>query len=89
MSDPLADEYPEAASFIAEAVDDHSEEWVLENYYTDLYPLSQVMAMPEKEELPFFDPETDETMSRDEQVEMYEAWAEYRENLRTGTKPDK
>ena len=89
MSDPLADEYPEAAPYIAKAVDDHNEEWVLENYYTDLYPLSQVMSMPEKEELPFFDPEIDETMSKDEQVEMYEAWAEYRENLRTGTKPDK
>jgi len=48
-----------------------------------------VMAMPEKEELPFFDPDTDETMSKNEQIEMYEAWAEYRENLRTGTKPDK
>ncbi|OYR57783.1 hypothetical protein DJ71_26070 [Halorubrum sp. E3] len=89
MSDPLADEYPEAAPFIAKAVDDHSEEWVLENYYSELYPLSQVMSMPEKEELPFFDPQTDETLSKDERVEMYEAWAEYRENLRTGTKPDK
>jgi hypothetical protein len=89
MSDSLADEYPEAAPFIAKAVEDHGEEWVLENYYTKLYPLSQVMSMPEKEELPFFDPETDETLSKDEQVEMYEAWAEYRENLRTGTKPDK
>jgi hypothetical protein len=89
MSDSLADEYPESAPFIAKAVKDHGEEWVLENYYTELYPLSQVMSMPEKEELPFFDPETDETLSQDEQVEMYDAWAEYRENLRTGTKPDK
>ncbi|ELZ51643.1 hypothetical protein C466_13310 [Halorubrum distributum JCM 10118] len=47
------------------------------------------MSMPEKEELPFFNPETDETLSKDERVEMYEAWVEYRENLRTGTKPDK
>jgi hypothetical protein len=89
MPDTLADEYPEAAPFIAEAVEDHGEEWVLENYYSELYPLSQVMAMPEKEELPFFDPDTDETMSKNEQIEMYEAWSEYRENLRTGTKPDK
>ncbi|MDB2239396.1 MULTISPECIES: hypothetical protein [Haloferacaceae] len=89
MPDTLADEYPEAAPFITEAVEDHGEEWVLENYYSELYPLSQVMAMPEKEELPFFDPDTDETMSKNDQIEMYEAWAEYRENLRTGTKPDK
>ena len=89
MLDTLADEYPEAAQFIAEAVEDYGEVWVLENYYTELYPLSQVMAMPEKEELPFFDPDTDETMAKDEQIEMYEAWAEYRKNLRTGTKPDK
>ncbi|SNR78048.1 hypothetical protein SAMN06266787_1284 [Halorubrum ezzemoulense] len=89
MPDTLTDEYPEAAPFIAEAVEDHGEEWVLENYYSELYPLSQVMAMPEKEELPFFDPDTNETMSKNEQIEMYEAWAEYRENLRTGTKPDK
>jgi hypothetical protein len=89
MPDTLADEYPEATPFIAESVEEHGEEWVLENYYSELYPLSQVMAMPEKEELPFFDPDTDETMSKNEQIEMYEAWAEYRENLRTGTKPNK
>jgi hypothetical protein len=86
MSNFLADEYPEAAPYIEDAVETHGEEWVLENYYIELYPLAQLMSMPDKEELPFFDPNTDETLTDDEQVEMYTAWAEYRENLRTGTK---
>ncbi len=42
--------------------------------------------MPEKEELPFYDEDEHETMKK-ERAEMYHAWAEYRENLRTGTKP--
>jgi hypothetical protein len=46
------------------------------------------MRMPEKDELPFFDPDDHDTMTEEERVEMYQAWAEYRENLRTGTKPD-
>lgn len=89
MSNALAEEYPEAAPYIQEAVDEHGEAWVLEHYYEQLYTLSRVMTMPEKEELPFFDPEEHDTMSEAERVEMYEAWAEYRENLRSGTKPTK
>ena len=87
MIDSLADEYPEAASYIQKAVDEHGEDWVLENYYEQLYPLGQVMAMPEKEELPFYDAGKHDAMTEAERVEMYQAWAEYRENLRTGTKP--
>ena len=87
MTDTLAAEYPEAAPFIEEAVDEHGEDWVLENYYKKIYPLTQVMAVPEKEELPFYDADEDETMTEAERAEMYEAWGEYRENLRTGTKP--
>ena len=60
---------------------------MLEHYYEQLYPLRQVMAMPEKDELPFYDADEHETMTEAERVEMYQAWAEYRENLRTGTKP--
>jgi hypothetical protein len=33
MTDTLADEYPEAAPYIQQAVDEHGEEWVLEHYY--------------------------------------------------------
>jgi len=87
MTDKLAEEYPEAAPYIQKAVDEHGEEWVLENYYKKIYPLKQVMAVPEKEELPFYDADEDETMTKAERVEMYQAWGEYRENLRTGTKP--
>jgi len=88
MTESLADEYPEAASYIQQAVDEHGEEWVLVNYYEQLYPLRQMMAMPEKEELPFYDADEDDTMTEEERTEMYQAWGEYRENLRTGTKPD-
>ena len=89
MTDTLATEYPEAAPFIEEAVDEHGEDWVLENYYKKIYPLTQVMAVPEKGELPFYDADEDETMTEAERAEMYQAWGEYRENLRTGTKPGK
>lgn len=87
MTDSFESEYPEAAPYIEQAVAEHSEDWVLEHYYEKLYPLARLMAMPEKEELPFFDPDEDEAMSEAERVEMYQAWSEYRENLRTGSKP--
>jgi len=88
MTDSLIDDYPEAAPYIQQAVEEHGEEWVLEHYYEQLYPLGRVMAMPDKDELPFYDPDKHDTMTEEEKVEMYQAWAEYRENLRTGTKPD-
>lgn len=88
MTESFVDEYPEAAPYIQQAVDEHGEEWVLENYYQQLYPLGQLLEMPQKEELPFYDPDEHDTMSEEERIEMYDAWAEYRENLRTGTKPD-
>lgn len=88
MTDALADAYPEAAPYIQRAVDEHGEEWVLANYYERLYPLAQVMAMPHKEELPFYDPERHETMSRADLTAMYRGWAVHRENLRTGHKPE-
>jgi hypothetical protein len=34
-----------------------------------------------------YDPDKHDTMTEAERIEMYQAWAEYRENLRTGTKP--
>lgn len=87
MSNTLEEEYPEAAPHIRRAVEDHSEQWVLNNYYQELYPLGQIMAMPEIEELPFYDEDEYEGLSKGEQKEMYQALAQYRENLRTGTKP--
>jgi hypothetical protein len=59
---------------------------VLEHYYEQLYPLGQLMAIPEKDDLPFYDEDEHDTMTEQERVEMYQAWAEYRENLRTGTR---
>lgn len=88
MTETLADEYPEAALYIQQAVDEHGEDGVLENYYQQLYPLGRLMEMPERDELPFYDEDERDTMTEEERVEMYQAWAEYRENLRTGTKPD-
>jgi hypothetical protein len=87
MTDSLAEEYPEAAPYIQDAVDEHGEEWVLEHYYEQLYPLGVLLDMPEKDELPFYDEAEDDTMTEEERLEMHQAWAEYRENLRTGTKP--
>jgi hypothetical protein len=88
MTETLADKYPEAAPYIQQAVAEHGEDWVLEHYYEQLYPFGRVMAMPEKDELPFYDEDDHDTMTEAERVEMYQAWAAYRENLRTGTKPD-
>lgn len=88
MTEPLAEEYPEAATYIQQAVEEHGEEWVLQHYYERLYPLGRVLAMPDEEELPFYDAEEHDTMTEAERIEMYQAWAAYRENLRTGTKPE-
>lgn len=87
MTDSLENRYPEAAPYIRQAVAEHGEAWVLEHYYEQLYPLGQVMSVPEKEELPFHDADEHDTLTEEERAEMYRAWAEYRENLRTGTKP--
>lgn len=86
MTESLDEDYPEAAPYIQQAIAEHGEEWVLEHYYEELYPLGVLMDMPEKNELPFYDETEDETMTEAERVEMYQAWSEYRENLRTGTK---
>lgn len=62
---------------------------MLEHYYQELYPLGRLMAMPEKNELLFYDEDEHNMMTEEKRVEMYQAWAEYRENLRTGTEPDR
>ena len=88
MTEKFEEKYPAAAEYIQQAVDEHGENWVLENYYEQLYPLGQLMEMPEKDELPFYNANKHDTMTEEERVEMYQVWAEYQENLRTGTKPD-
>lgn len=86
-TDSLAEEYPEAAPYIGRAVAEHGEEWVLDHYYPKLSQLGVVMAVPEKEELPFFDPEEHEAMGERERREAAEALRAYRENLKSGTRP--
>ena len=88
MTGVLDEEYPEAAPYIRDAVDEHGKAWVLEHYYEQRYPLGRVMRMPEKDELPFSDAENHETMADAEKVEMYRAWAAYRENLRAAANDD-
>jgi hypothetical protein len=86
VTDDLRDDYPEAAEYIEQAVRAHGEEWVLENYYHQIYQLSVVMAVPEKEELPFYDEERHDAKSDEELREMGEAWNQYRENLVAASK---
>jgi len=88
MTESLEEEFPEAAPYIQQAVAEHGEDWVLEHYYEELYPLGVMMDMPEKDELPFYSHGEHESMTGEELQEMYQAWSEYRENLRTGTKPN-
>jgi len=61
----LRESYPRATSYIEEAVDDHDEKWVLNNY-TKVMQLGVMMSVPDKEELRFFDPAKHEAMSEDE-----------------------
>lgn len=86
MTTDLEDEYPEGAQYIRQAVAEHGEERVLENYYEQLYPLGVMIEMPEKDELPFYEEDEHVTITEGEREEMYQAWAKYRENLRTGTR---
>lgn len=73
---------------VLEYVDRHGEAYVLDHYYMELYHAGRIVgAMPRKEDLPFFDPDEHEAMDRDEVIELYRMMAEYRENLRSGTKP--
>lgn len=88
MGDDLEEKYPEAAPYIRQDVEDHGEDWVIENYFPRIAQLGVIMDVPEVEELPFYDEERHDVMDEQEQIEMAEALSTYRENLRTGTKPD-
>jgi len=87
MDDDLEDKYSEAAPSIREAVEEHGEEWVIENYFPEVASLGVVMDILSVEELPFFDEEKHEAPTEEEMRERAEAYRAYRENLRTGAKP--
>lgn len=87
MADELEEEYPEAAPYISSAVEKHGEEWVIENYFPKISQLGVVMDVPDVEELPFYDEEKHSTITDEEKAERAKAYREYRENLRSGTKP--
>ncbi|SEH66767.1 hypothetical protein SAMN05192561_1263 [Halopenitus malekzadehii] len=89
MLEELEEEYPEAVPYIRTALEDHGEAWVLENYFPQIAQLGVVMKVPSVEELPFFDPAKHDSLSEQEQRERAAAYAAYRENLRTGHKPEK
>lgn len=61
---------------------------MIENYFPDIASLRVVMDIPLVEELPFFDETKHEAPTEQEQRERAEAYRQYRENLRNGTKPD-
>lgn len=82
MTDDLRDDYPEAAEIILDAVEEHGEVYVLEHWYPEFSQLGVLMDVPEKEELPFYDDDKHETMSKDERIEMAGMLSQYRENLR-------
>ncbi len=74
MIQDFEENYPEAAHRINEAVEERGEEWVLKNYYAELYPLGRLIDMPKKSELPFFDDDIHEEMTDEELAEMYGVW---------------
>ncbi|WP_254823803.1 hypothetical protein [Haloglomus halophilum] len=85
MTDDLKEDYPEAAEYILKAVEDHSEEWVIDNYWK-IRQLGVVMDVPDVDELPFFDEEKHHAPTDEELREQAEALSQYRENLKKGSK---
>ncbi len=88
MDRSLEEDFPEAAPYIREAVEEHGEEWVIDNYFPDIVSLGVVMDIPQIDELPFFDETKHEAPTEQEQRERAEAYRAYRENLRNSIKPD-
>lgn len=64
-----------------DSVEEHGEAGCLNTTTADL-PARETMDVPEKEELLFYDADQHDSMTEAERVEMYEAWAAYRKNLR-------
>jgi hypothetical protein len=88
MDDDFEEEYPEATPHIRRAVEEHGEEWVIENYFPEIASLGVIMNIPPVEELPFYSEEEHHTPTEQEQRERAEAYREYRENLRDNSKPE-
>jgi len=86
MLEELEAHYPDAAQYIQQAVKDHGEQWVLDNYHIQIKPLDRFMPIPVVEELPFYDEY--ETLDHEGRVEHAEMLREYRENLRTEDRKD-
>lgn len=78
--------YRTGREIVVDAVDENGEEWVLENYYTDLHQLNRLVDLPAKEDLPFFDPAEHELRDDEEIAEMYRLRAAYIENLKAASK---
>ena len=62
----LYHDYPEVAPDIYSKIDAHGEEWVLENWTARYAQARLILSVPDKEDLPFFDPEQHEAMSEEE-----------------------
>jgi hypothetical protein len=88
MDDDFETEYPEAAPHIRRAVEEHGEEWVIENYFPEIAGLGVVMRIPSVEELPFYDETERDAPTEQERRDRASAYRAYREHLRTDTKPD-
>lgn len=86
LPEEFIEEYPEVGPHIEAKVAEKGEQWVLDNYYARIYPAGRIFDVPEKEELPFFDPDEHDAMSKEERIEMYEAMAQYRENLKEASR---
>lgn len=78
----LYHEYPEIATKIYQQIDQYGEAWVLENWYTEFLAAGVMMDIPDKEELPFFDPEEHDAWSDEQKAELGRAYSEYRQNLK-------
>ena len=86
MIDELEEDYPEAVRYIRQAVDEHGEQWALDNYHVRIKPLQTFIPCPDVEELPFHDEY--ETLDREERVEHAEMLRAYRANPRTRCQED-
>ena len=87
MYDGLEEEDPEAAPSVREAVREHGEKWVIENYFPEIASPGVMMDVSPVEELPFVDDEEHDVLTEQERRERAEAYREYRENLRSGNEP--
>lgn len=84
MTESLMDDYPEAAPYIQQAIEEHGEEWVLEHYYEQLYLFGQVISMPDKDKLPFYNQDKPDPMTEDESGDVSSVGGRSRESPHGG-----